>query len=58
MIYFRWKTETGSETKAIAALKYKFSYTYNGMDKVYKSVKGGITTRVWLKRLDIQTVSI
>merc|ERR1712227_806516 len=53
--YSRWKASEGSHDAAIKALKYKFQYTYNGMDYVYKTINhNGMTITPYIKRLHVQ----
>merc|ERR1712193_478467 len=53
--YSRWKASEGSHDAAMKALKYKFQYTYNGMDYVYNTINhNGMTITPYIKRLHVQ----
>jgi len=53
--FSRWLKKEGSSAKAVAAIKYKFQYTYNGMDYVYKTVNHkGMTITPYITKLHIQ----
>jgi len=56
--YYRWLKLTGSEAQAIQEIKYKFSYLYSGLDRLFKTItpsRGGMTIKLWITKLKIIT---